>query len=146
MEYRKIKDTMYIRIDKGEEFVQKILEICEKEKIYGGYIQGIGGCDKVIFSTYIQEKAEFVDHIITGMVEVVSLMGNISQDNNGKPFLHCHGIFSYLKDTGEIAVTAGHLKEAHISYTGEIILTIAGEKIGRMFDEKAGIDVWKLKF
>ena len=42
------------------------------------------------------------------------------------------------------SVTAGHLKDARISYSGEIILHTADMKIGRMIDPKTGIEVWKL--
>ena len=144
MEYKKIRNTVYIRVDKGENVVQTILSVCRKENIRGGYFQGIGACDTAAISTYIPERNDFVDHTISGMIEMISLMGNISIDDKDEPFQHSHAVFSYLKDNGEIAVAAGHLKEAQIGYTGEIVLTPAEEKIGRVFDSRAGIDVWKL--
>lgn len=144
MDYKKMKDTLYIRIDQGENVVEKILDVCEKENIQGGYFQGIGACSRVVVSTYLAEKQEFTDHTISGMIEMISLMGNISSDDEGKQYQHSHGVFSYLKEDGEMAVIAGHLKEAKIGYTGEIVLTPSEEKIGRMFDPNIGIDVWKL--
>ncbi len=144
MDYRKDKDTIYLRIDKGEEVVGSIKKVCEKEHVKAGYFQGIGACGKAVLSTWIPEKEDFIHHTITGMLEMISLMGNVSTDKDGEAFYHSHAVFSYLKDNGEIAIAAGHLKEAEISYTGEIVLTPAKEKIGRMFDAKAGIDVWKL--
>ena len=144
MDYKKYKDTIYLRIDKGEEVVETIKKVCKKEHVEAGYFQGIGACGKAVLSTWIPEQEDFTHHTITGMLEMVSLMGNISTDKDGNSFSHSHAVFSYLKDTGEIAVAAGHLKEAEISYTGEIVLTPAEEKIERMFDAKAGIDVWKL--
>lgn len=124
--------------------MQTILSVCKKEGVMGGCFQGIGACDLVTISTYIPEKRDFVDHTISGMIEMISLMGNISVDDNNIPFLHSHAVFSYLNQSGEIAITAGHLKEAKISYTGEIIITLTGDTIGRQFDTKTGIEVWKL--
>lgn len=144
MEYKKMKDSFYLRIDKNEKVVETIKGLCRREKIQAGYFQGIGACGTAVISTYIPEKEDFIDHTISGMIEMISLIGNVSTEDGGEPFLHSHAVFSYLKDNGEIAVVAGHLKEAEISYTGEIVLTPAEEKIGRMFDAKAGIDVWKL--
>ena len=144
MEYKTIKNTVYIRIDKGEDIVQTILSVCKKENILGGYFQGIGACSTATISTYIPEQNDFIDHTISGMIEMISLMGNISTDDMDNPFQHSHAMFSYLKTDGEIAIAAGHLKEAQIGYTGEIVLTPAEEKIGRVFDPLAGIDVWKL--
>ncbi len=71
-------------------------------------------------------------------------MGNVTTDHNKEPFLHSHAIFSYLDENGNIVLTGGHLLDAHISYTGEIILIESEEKIGRMFDSKTGIEIWEL--
>lgn len=141
-----MNNTYYIRIDKGEKVVETIKEICQKENIQSGYFQGIGACDVVTTSTYIPEKSDFINHTISGMIEMVSLMGNISRDNNDNAFEHSHAVFSYLNDKGEVTVTAGHLKEAQISYTGEIVLVKGEERINRMFDTTTGIDVWKLSY
>lgn len=144
MDYRKEKNAIYIRVDKGEEVLATIKKVCEKERVGAGYFQGIGACGRAVLSTWIPEKEDFIHHTLTGMLEMISLMGNISTDQNGEPFSHSHAIFSFLKDNGEVVVAAGHLEEAEISYTGEIVLSLAEEKIGRMFDARAGIDVWKL--
>lgn len=71
-------------------------------------------------------------------------MGNVTTDKNNEPYLHAHASFSYLDKNGNVILTGGHLKEAHISYTGEIILTPADEMIGRMIDSKTGVEIWKL--
>ncbi len=144
MEYRKEKSAIYLRIDKGEEVVETIKKVCKKERVEAGCFQGIGACGKAVLSTWVPEKEDFIHHSITGMLEMISLMGNISTDQNGQPFLHGHAVFSCLKDKGEVAMTAGHLEEAEISYTGEIILTPAEEKIGRIVDGNAGIEIWNL--
>lgn len=144
MEYKKMKDNIYLRVDKSENVIETIKEICKKEGICGGYFQGIGACSTATLSTYIPEQNDFIDHKISGMLEMVSLMGNITMDCHNQPFLHSHAVFSYLNQAGEIAVAAGHLKEAKIGYTGEIIITPADDTIGRQFDTNAGIEVWKL--
>lgn len=144
MEYKKMEDTICLRVDKKENITETIKEVCKKEGIYGGYFQGIGACSAATLSTYIPEQNDFIDHEISGMLEMVSLMGNITMDCHNQPFLHSHAVFSYLNQVGEITVTAGHLKEAKISYTGEIIITPAGDTIGRQLDANAGIEVWSL--
>lgn len=144
MEYRRAGETLYLRIDKGEEVMETIREVCRREGIGGGSFHGIGACDKAILSTWIEAASDFIFHTKEGMLEMVSLMGNISLDGEGTPFLHAHGIFSFVGEDGEVAVVAGHLLEAHISYTGEIILHAPPFSIGRSFDERAGIEVWAL--
>lgn len=144
MEYRKENKTYYIRLDKNENLTESIKQICRKENIQAGYFQGIGACDDAILGTYISEKNDFIKHRISGMLEMISLMGNITTDQNNEPFLHSHASFSYLDKNGNVILTGGHLMEARISYTGEIILTQSEEKIGRMIDPKTGIEIWEL--
>ncbi|MGI6028891.1 MAG: PPC domain-containing DNA-binding protein [Candidatus Heteroscillospira sp.] len=144
MEYRKTNDVIYLRIDKNEKIVETIKTVCVKEMVCGGHFQGIGACDSATLSTYLPDKNDFTDHTISGMIEMISLMGNISVDSNNEPFLHSHAVFSHLNNKGEIVVTAGHLKEANISYTGEIVITLASDVIRRKIDSETGIEVWKL--
>ncbi len=144
MEYRKENSSYYIRLDKDESLTESIKEICKKENILAGHFQGIGACDYVVLGTYIPEERDFTLHTLTGMLEMVSLMGNITTDNNNEPFLHSHASFSYLDENGNVVLTGGHLMDARISYTGEIVLTAAQEKIGRKFDPKTRIEIWKL--
>jgi hypothetical protein len=45
MEYRKFGNTYVIRIDRGEEIVASLKEICRKEKIFCASVQAIGAVD-----------------------------------------------------------------------------------------------------
>ena len=142
MDYRRYGDTVYLRIDKGEEVLETIRAVCKQEGVPAGYFQGIGACDRAVLSAWITDKEDFVHHTVTGVLEMLSLSGNISTDHDGEPFLHSHASFSYLDHEGRTLIAAGHLQDTRISYTGEITIEIAGGPIGRMFDPRAGIDVW----
>lgn len=43
MDYRRMNDICYIRVDKGEEIIGKLLEVCKTEKIKSATFTGIGG-------------------------------------------------------------------------------------------------------
>lgn len=144
MEFRAEGSTYYIRLDKGESVVGTMLDLCESKNIQAGSFQGIGACDCAVLSTYLPEENDFTHHTLSGMLEMVSLMGNITTGGNGKPFMHAHATFSQLARNGEVAVMAGHLKDARIGYTAEIILTAAEQTIGRKTDPHPGIEVWDL--
>ena len=88
MEYKKMKDSFYLRIDKNEKVVETIKGLCRREKIQAGCFQGIGACGTAVISTYIPEKEDFIDHTISGMIEMISLIGNVSTEDGGEPFLH----------------------------------------------------------
>ena len=143
MEYKKMGDEIYLRIDKGEKVMETIKAVCKKEKVGGGHFQGIGACGSATLSTYLPAAKNFLEHSFTGMLEMVSLMGNISAAGS-ELFLHSHAVFSYLNVTQELTVAAGHLKEAEISYTGEIVITPTDQAIDRKTDPQTGIGIWKL--
>ena len=44
MDYRKIGSTIYIRMDRGDEVIASILDICKNEHIQSATYNGIGGC------------------------------------------------------------------------------------------------------
>ena len=41
MEYRKYHDTYYIRMDKGDEIIEKIYDVCKKEHIASAVYSGM---------------------------------------------------------------------------------------------------------
>lgn len=145
MDYRKIGGTIYARFDKGDEVLEGILNICKKEDILSATFSGIGGCGDVTVSTYIPEKNDFIPHNKTGLLEMISIIGNISANDNNEIFEHTHAMFSYLEN-GEVKFLGGHLTKAVVSYTAEIeIRPVQEGVIRRKQDELTGITVWNLK-
>ena len=49
MEYKKLGETYYVRMDRGDEIISNILEICRKESIPSAIFSGIGGCSSAEF-------------------------------------------------------------------------------------------------
>jgi predicted DNA-binding protein with PD1-like motif len=144
MDYKKFGDTIYARFDRGDEVLSGILNICKKEKILSATFSGIGGCGDVTVSTYIPEKNEFTPHNKTGLLEMISINGNISADNEDNIFEHTHAMFSYLEND-EVKFLGGHLTKAVVSYTAEIeIKPVKNSVIRRKHDGITGITVWDL--
>ena len=59
MDYRKYNQTYYVRLDKGEEIISSLLEICRKEDIASAIFSGIGGCKQAEIQTFIPETGTF---------------------------------------------------------------------------------------
>ena len=53
MEYKKIGETYYVRMDRGDEIISNILEICRKESILSAVFSGIGGCSNAELQVFI---------------------------------------------------------------------------------------------
>jgi predicted DNA-binding protein with PD1-like motif len=142
MDYRKFGETFYIRIDKGEEIISNILEICRKEGIRSAVYSGIGGCKEAEIQTFIPESGTFETHTYTGMLELVSLNGNLILSEENELYHHTHALISY-KDNGEHKLAAGHMKSLTVLYTAEIELRpVKDGVIRRKFDPETGTGFW----
>ncbi len=145
MDYRKYGENYYIRLDKGDEVIEKILDICKKEKIASATYSGIGGCSYADIQTFIPEKGDFELKHIEGMLELVSLTGNVITDKDSNYFHHTHAVFSYKKDDVHL-MDAGHIKSIGVLYTAEIELRpVIGGTIQRKFDPETGTGFWSFK-
>jgi predicted DNA-binding protein with PD1-like motif len=72
MEYKKIGETFYVRMDRGDEIISNILEICRKESIPSAIFSGIGGCSNAELQVFIPETGSFETEQLEGMLELVS--------------------------------------------------------------------------
>ena len=59
MEYKKIGETYYVRMDRDDEVIEKILEVCHKESITSAVFSGIGGCKNAELQLFIPDTGCF---------------------------------------------------------------------------------------
>ena len=138
MEYKRIDDRHYVvRIDKGEEVLEQLTILCDKENIRAGEIKGIGASNKIEIGLFNILTKEYKTSIKEGMFEITSLLGNISvKDNN--TYLHCHINFS----DESLNVYGGHLVKCYISATCEIVVTVLNGNVERKFNNEIGLNLF----
>ncbi len=136
---RKIGSKWFIRLQKGEEVVQSLKEFCEQNQIKLGSISGIGACKNVTMGLYDPQKKEYFKRTFPEDMEMAALLGNVSTMNQ-EIYLHLHATFSNEK----LEAVAGHLNEATICATGEIIIDQVEGTIDRKKDEEIGINLWQI--
>ena len=142
MDYRKLGDVFYIRMDKGEEIISGILNVCEKEQIRSAVFSGIGGCAEAQLQTFIPETGAFETQTLCGMLELLSLMGNVISDDQNNLHHHTHAVFSY-KEGQTHQMAGGHMKSVTVLYTAEIELRpVIGGAIRRQYDPLTGTGFW----
>lgn len=145
MEYKKIGEAYYIRMDRDDEVIANILDVCRKESIPSAVFSGIGGCKSAELQVFIPETGCFENEKIEGMLELVSMNGNVVSDDDGQLCHHTHALFTYKRD-GQHGIAGGHLKSTTVLYTAEIELRpTVGGAIGRKFDPETGTGFWKFK-
>ena len=145
MDYRKYGGTWYIRMDRGDEIIRGVLDVCAREGISSAVFSGIGGCGSAEVQTFVPEKGAFETETVEGVLELVSLNGNVISDEDGARWQHVHALLAY-KDGAAHRVAGGHMKSLTVLYTAEIELRpVTGGEIGRRYNPETGTGFWDLK-
>ena len=144
MDYRRVNDRIYLRLDKGEDIQESVLGVCRKEQIDSAVFHGIGACSEAVIATYIPADNAFLEHKKEGMLEMISLEGNITCDDDGVLQSHAHVMYSYMNEAGAVEYFGGHLISGIIWFTAEMVIEPTGGcRIGKMKDPWSEVMVWK---
>ncbi len=81
----------------------------------GAVVAGIGMLREVTLAFW--NGSEYVEHLVKGPVELLSLQGNLSR-KEGDPFVHLHAVLGREDGT----VVGGHLMKATVHETNEIVI------------------------
>ena len=137
MEYKRFDKTIVVRIDKGEEILEKIKEIALKEKIKLANINALGATNDFTVGVFKVDEKKYYSNTFKGNFEIVSLTGTINTMND-EFYTHIH--MSAGNDKGE--VFGGHLNRAIVSATCEMIINIIDGRVDRYFNEEIGLNIF----
>lgn len=140
MEYKRYKDTIVVRIDKGEDIIKKLLELAVEEDILFSSISGLGAVDEVVLGIFDTENKKYISVTYTGDFEITSLVGSLSR-KDGKPYIHAHMSIGNVITNKFVG---GHLNKAIVSATAEIILTVVDMVVERELNKEIGLNLFKL--
>ena len=136
MDYRVFGDKIALRLDPGEELLDRISEVCRRQGVRFGSITGIGAANHVTIGFYNLEKQEYSEKDLDFPMEITSILGDVSR-KDGEVYLHVH--INVSDEEGR--TFGGHLKKCMISVTGEIVITCIDGEVGRKADPATGINV-----
>jgi hypothetical protein len=134
MKSRRIDKGTVLVFDTGEEVVSALTDFAKKNNIYGAHFTAIGAFSDAGIGYFDWQKKDYVNNPVDEQVEVVSLIGDIAIDE-GKPKVHAHVVVGKSNGT----TLGGHLLEAHVRPTLELVLHEAGEQLQRKFDPQSGL-------
>ncbi len=136
MEYKRKNNSIFFRLDRGEEVLSSLLEIAKKEDIKLASISAIGACDELTIGVYSVSKKKYYQKTFNGEFEITSLNGNISR-KDGDIYLHLHINCADINyDT-----FGGHLNHCKISATLEGFINIIDINNDRYKDEITGLNL-----
>ncbi len=139
MKYKRFDNTIVVRIDRGEEILQAVAELAERESIRLASISALGAVNEFTVGVFNTAEKKYYANEFSGAFEIVSLTGTINT-MDGKFYAHLH--MSAGNDKGE--VFGGHLNRAVISATCEMIVTVIDGEVDRYHDDDVGLNLFKL--
>jgi hypothetical protein len=130
---------MFVRLFEGEDLLEAVTQAVKKSRIRAGFFILIGTLRKATMGFFHEGRYQPIE--ISGPLEIVSCMGNISIKEN-KPFVHAH--IAVSNRNGE--VFGGHvLSGCTIAATGELVLFEATNvNLQRELDMKTGLYLWSV--
>ncbi len=127
-------NKIFVRLDRGDELIEKLKELREEYDIKNGFFQGIGAVDELKLGNYSVENQDYREKKFEGTFEVSNFSGNIGPDN-----IHAH---ITIADESYSART-GHCSMARVSGTFEIIIHVSDKPIlDHKYDERTGLDIF----
>ncbi|MGB8478940.1 MAG: DUF296 domain-containing protein [Acidobacteriaceae bacterium] len=120
----------------GDEILGGLTKFAEENHISAARITGIGSIHNGTLAWLNPETKKFRMIHIDQQAEVLSLLGDIAM-YQGKPVVHVHMVVGF----GDGTAHGGHLLQAHVWPTLEVIVTSYPRSLYKKFDPQKGIAV-----
>jgi len=126
--------TFAVVFTTGDELGEGLLRFAREHGVRSASLSGIGGLSDVVLGFFAMETKEYRRIPIREQLEVMSLLGNISEFE-GAPRVHAHIVVG--KSDG--SAWGGHLLEGHVRPTMEVFVCETGGELRRQKDEETGL-------
>ncbi|HEY3671238.1 MAG TPA: PPC domain-containing DNA-binding protein [Acidimicrobiia bacterium] len=118
----------------GDDAVAGLDEFARAESLDAARLTAIGGFSTATLGYFDVGTSKYVPISVHEQVEVLSLIGDIAQGDDG-PMVHAHVVVG----TSSGAARGGHLLEARVRPTLEVLVTESPGHLRRRFDPAFGI-------
>jgi predicted DNA-binding protein with PD1-like motif len=115
--------------------MQLLLDFAREKHLAGCHFTGIGAFQDSMLGYYDWQKKDYKKIPVREQVEVLSLVGDVAEKEDGAPQIHAHVVVG----TSEGKALGGHLLEAHVRPTLELILTESPVHLRRRHDPASGL-------
>jgi predicted DNA-binding protein with PD1-like motif len=132
--------TWAIVFDKGDEFVSGMQQFAEEMNLDSARFTAIGAFSDVVLQFFDRQKMEYKKIPVSEQAEVLALEGNIALDGQNRK-VHAHGVIG-LSDA---STRGGHIGEAHVWPTLEVVLEEAPAHLKRTTEQETGLALLNLK-
>src|ERR1700719_2621490 len=132
--------TFILVFETGDELAKGLLEFAEQESLSAASFKGVGALASVRLGWFSWESKQYEPSVMLDeQVELLSLIGDVAVKGE-KPVVHAHAVIGRKDGTAH----GGHLIEAYIRPTCEVVLAESPSHIQKQVDPESGLAVIKL--
>lgn len=126
--------ALVLIFDKGDEVIGELTAFAKGQGLSAAHFSAIGAFSDVTLGYFDRGRKDYRRIPLAEQVEVLSLLGDIALDRN-EPKVHAHVVVGKPDGTAY----GGHLLEAHVWPTLELILTESSRQLRRKIDRESGL-------
>jgi len=119
---------------KGDEAFSGLLEFAEKYHVTSAHFTAIGAVSGATVAWFDPQRKMYKKIPIVGQHEVIGMSGDIAL-YQGKPVVHTHMVVGNQDGT----TVAGHVLEAYVSPTLEVMVTVDPKSMQKRFDPETDL-------
>lgn len=127
--------TFAVVLQTGDEAMSCLQQFVQTNGISAAQLTGIGAFADVTLGYFAWDKKDYLLNRVTEQVEVASLIGDVALSISGEPSLHVHVVLGKRDGTA----LAGHLNEAHVRPTLEVIIKESPAHLQKAHDPESGL-------
>jgi uncharacterized protein len=132
--------TFVLVFETNDELAQTLKEFASQQRLASASFKAIGALSSVRLGWLNWEAKRYEPSVsLDEQLELLSLIGDIAL-KDGKPQVHAHAVVGKRDGTAH----GGHLLQAHVRPTCEVVLTESPAHLKKEFDPAAGIALIKL--
>ncbi len=127
--------TFALIFETGDEVMSNLKAFARSKDLSSSHFTAIGAFQDVTLGYFDWRQKDYKKIPIRDQVEVVSLVGDISEGEQGSPEVHAHVVLGKSDGTA----LGGHLLEAHVRPTLEVMLVESPAHLKRRHDPESGL-------
>ena len=126
--------TFVLVLATGDEAMKTLTSFATEQRLGGSHFTAIGAFSRAVVAYFDWPTRQYHDIPIEDQTEVLSLVGDITIEG-GVPKVHAHVVLGKADATAH----GGHLIEASVRPTLEIVVTELPRHLHRRFDRESGL-------
>jgi predicted DNA-binding protein with PD1-like motif len=126
--------TFVLVFETGDEVAGLLKKFAREQHLEASHFSAIGAFSVLTLGYFNIERRDYEKIHVNEQVEVLSLLGNVAMDQDG-PKIHAHVVVGKSDGTAH----GGHLLEARVRPTLEVILEESPRHLRRKQDQATGL-------